>query len=152
MTAETILFKKLEPNAEIPRKSKRSDAGYDLRYSGSDALRLDPGERWLAGAGIAVHIPHGYVGYINPRSGRATIEGLSIVNAPGTVDSGYTGELKVNLINLDPEKDIVIYPGEKIAQLVIHPIATLPERVLGEDEELPKTARGASGHGSTGNL
>ncbi len=121
------------------------DAGLDL-FS-ADNLKLGPGERVAISTGMAVAIPHGYAGFVHARSGRALKEGLALVNAPGLIDSGYRGEIKVIAINLDPSVGITIRRGDKIAQLVIQPVARA--RVQ-EVDELPDSDRGTGGFGSTG--
>ena len=121
------------------------DAGIDL-YAAID-LVLAPGRRQVVGTGIAIALPVGTVGLIHPRSGLAARAGLSIVNTPGTIDAGYRGEIKVCLINLDPEAPITIARGDRIAQLLVQRVE-LPQVV--EVDELDDTARGAGGYGSSG--
>lgn len=128
-----------------PRYAQPGDAGADLVSTESVTLR--PGERRLVGTGVRLALPEGTVGMVTPRSGLAARAGLSIVNAPGIIDSGYRGEIKVCLINLDPADDIRIEPGERIAQLVIVPFVTAQ---FVEVEELDATSRGDGGYGSTG--
>lgn len=128
-----------------PRYAQPGDAGADLMAA--EALILAPGQRALVGTGVALAIPEGYVGFVTPRSGLAAKAGLSIVNSPGVIDSGYRGEIKVCLINLDPQETIHISAGDRIAQLVIMPFVTatfVPVSTLDE------TQRGADGYGSTG--
>lgn len=129
----------------MPRRAHRGDAGVDL-HSTAETI-IPPGHRELVGTGIAIALPLGTVGLIHPRSGLAAREGLSIVNAPGTVDADYRGEIKVCLINLDPETPIRISRGDRIAQLIIQRVE-LVEFV--EVDELDETIRGDQGHGSTG--
>lgn len=140
-----VLVKKLHPDAVLPRRAHPDDAGVDL--SAIEELTLQPGQRALVGTGIAIALPPATVGLVHPRSGLAWKQGLSIVNAPGTVDAGYRGELKVCLINLDPTEPIHIQKGDRIAQLVVQRVE-LSEFQL--TEELDATARGSAGHGSTG--
>lgn len=121
------------------------DAGIDL-YAATE-LVLAPGRRQLVGTGIAIALPVGTVGLIHPRSGLAARAGLSIVNTPGTIDAGYRGEIKVCLINLDPEAPITIARGDRIAQLLVQRVE-LPQVV--EVDELDETQRGAGGYGSSG--
>jgi dUTP pyrophosphatase len=109
-------------------------------------VQLGPGERALVPTGLAVAIPEGYAGFVQPRSGLAAEHGISIVNTPGLVDSGYRGELKINLLNTDRHEAFVVEPGMRIAQLVILP---LPEVELVEVEELPESERGVRGFGSS---
>jgi dUTP pyrophosphatase len=111
-----------------------------------ERVALGPGERALVRTGLAVAIPEGYAGYVQPRSGLAAAHGISIVNTPGLVDSGYRGELKVNLINTDRREAFVVEPGMRVAQLVILP---LPEVELVEVDELPESERGVRGFGSS---
>ncbi len=141
---------RLDRELPMPSRAHDGDAGVDL-FSAVD-LELAPGRRALVPTGIAVAIPHGMVGLVHPRSGLATRVGLSIVNSPGTVDAGYRGEIKVTLINLDPEQPIVIRRGDRIAQLLVQRVE-LPElvEVSSFDEAgLADTSRGDGGHGSSG--
>ena len=134
----------------MPVRAHDGDAGVDL--CSSIDLVLEPGRRALVPTGIAVAIPHGMVGLVHPRSGLATRVGLSIVNSPGTVDAGYRGEIKVTLINLDPDEPITVRRGDRIAQLLVQRVE-LPElvEVTSFDEAwLADTTRGAGGHGSSG--
>lgn len=134
----------------MPARAHDGDAGVDL-YSTED-VELAPGHRALVSTGIAVAIPYGMVGLVHPRSGLAARVGLSIVNSPGTIDAGYRGEVKVALINLDPDTPIAIHRGDRIAQLVIQRVE-LPEliEVASFDEAgLADTPRGHGGHGSSG--
>jgi dUTP pyrophosphatase len=140
-----VLLRRLDPAADIPGHAHRDDAGVDLRAAAE--VVLAPGERALVGTGIAITLPAGYAGFVHPRSGLAARTGLSIVNAPGTVDAGYRGEILVCLINLDPRDDIVLRRGDRIAQLVVQRV----ERVrFVEVAQLPGSERGTGGHGSTG--
>jgi dUTP pyrophosphatase len=120
------------------------DAGFDL--VACDGATLGPGERAVVGTGVAVAIPDGYAGFVQPRSGLAAERGLTIVNTPGLVDSGYRGELRVILLNTDRERSFDVEPGMRIAQLVIVPI---PEVALSEVSELPPSQRGERGFGSS---
>ena len=141
---------RLDPDLPLPSRAHDGDAGVDL-FSAQD-VELAPGHRALVPTGIAVAIPHGMVGLIHPRSGLAARVGLSVVNAPGTVDAGYRGEIKVSLINLDPAAPISIRRGDRIAQLLVQQVE-LPElvEVASFDEAgLADTTRGQSGHGSSG--
>jgi dUTP pyrophosphatase len=134
----------------MPARAHDGDAGVDL-YSAVD-VELAPGRRELVPTGIAVAIPHGMVGLVHPRSGLATRVGLSIVNTPGTIDAGYRGEVKVTLINLDPDVPIKVRRGDRIAQLLVQRVE-LPElvEVTSFDEAgLADTSRGEGGHGSSG--
>jgi dUTP pyrophosphatase len=141
---------RLDRNLPMPSRAHDGDAGVDL-FSALD-VELAPGERELVPTGVAVAIPHGMVGLVHPRSGLAARVGLSIVNSPGTIDAGYRGEIKVSLINLDPEKPIVLHRGDRIAQLLVQRVE-LPElvEVTSFDEAgLADTSRGDGGHGSSG--
>jgi dUTP pyrophosphatase len=128
----------------MPVRAYAGDAGMDL--SACERVELAPGERALVPTGLAVAVPDGYAGYVQPRSGLAAKHGISIVNTPGLVDSGYRGELLVNLVNHDPGETFVVEPGMRIAQLVILPV---PEVELVEVEELPESERGVRGFGSS---
>jgi dUTP pyrophosphatase len=140
-----LLLRKLDAGLPTPEYARSGDAGLDLLAA--EALELKPGERAAVPTGIAVAIPDGYAGFVHARSGRALKEGLGVANAPGLIDSGYRGEIKVIVVNLDPAEVVAIERGEKIAQLVIQPV----ERAsLEEVNELPASERGAGGFGSTG--
>jgi dUTP pyrophosphatase len=128
----------------VPERAYSGDAGLDL--SSCERVELAPGERALVPTGLAVAIPEGYAGFVQPRSGLAAKHGISIVNTPGLVDSGYRGELLVNLVNTDATTPFVVEPGMRIAQLVILPI---PELELVEVDELPESERGVRGFGSS---
>lgn len=141
---------RLDRDLPLPARAHDGDAGVDL-YSAQD-VELPPGQRALVSTGIAVAIPQGMVGLVHPRSGLAARLGLSIVNAPGTIDAGYRGEIKVSLINLDPVTPIVLRRGDRIAQLLVQRVE-LPElvEVASFDEVgLADTTRGQGGHGSSG--
>ncbi|MGI8425509.1 MAG: dUTP diphosphatase [Actinomycetota bacterium] len=144
MTLE-LLIKRLDTGLTLPRKAHEHDAGLDL-ISAID-ISLKPGERILIPTGIAVAIPTGHAGYVQPRSGLAITRGLGIVNSPGLIDSGYRGEISVIAINLDQDEAIDINRGEKIAQLVVLPV---PEIRVVEADSLPDSQRGTGGFGSTG--
>ncbi len=131
--------------AELPRYALPGDAGADL--TAAEDVELAPFQRALVGTGVAVAIPDGYAGFVHPRSGLAHRLGLSMVNAPGTIDAGYRGEIKVNLINLDPTRPLTLRRGERVAQLVVQPVVRARFRPVAE---LPGSARGEGGHGSTG--
>ncbi|MEY3347840.1 MAG: dUTP diphosphatase [Candidatus Nanopelagicaceae bacterium] len=140
-----VLVTRLDPNLPLPTYAKPGDAGADL-YSRID-IELSPMQRALVPTGLAIALPPGYAGFLHPRSGRAAKEGLSMVNAPGTIDAGYRGEIQVILINLDSEKKITIKRGERIAQLVIKEVS---QAEFVEVEQLPGTSRGEAGFGSSG--
>jgi dUTP pyrophosphatase len=137
-------IQRLRPDAVVPRRAYSGDAGLDL--SACERVELAPGERALVPTGLAVAIPEGYAGFVQPRSGLAAKHGISIVNTPGLVDSGYRGELLVNLVNTDPQEPFVVEPGMRIAQLVI---LAVPELELVEVDELPESERGVRGFGSS---
>jgi dUTP pyrophosphatase len=135
---------RLRDDAVLPDRAYAGDAGLDL--AACDRVELAPGERAVVGTGLAVAIPEGFAGFVQPRSGLADRHGISIVNAPGLIDSGYRGELKVILLNTDAEH-FVVEPGMRIAQLVV---LEVPQLELVESEALPATERGVRGHGSSG--
>jgi len=135
---------RLSAGASAPAYAKPGDAGADLSATGEQTLQ--PGERALVGTGVAVAIPEGYVGLVHPRSGLAARHGISIVNAPGTVDSGYRGEILVNLVNLG-SVPWTVHAGDRIAQLLILPVVRAQFVPV---DSLPESARGDTGHGSSG--
>jgi dUTP pyrophosphatase len=141
----TLRFTRLAEGARPPARAHDDDAGYDLHAA--EAVTLAPGERASVGTGVAVAIPPGHAGLVVPRSGIAARHGISVVNAPGLIDSGYRGELRVLLLNNDPAEHFEVEPGDRIAQLVVVAAAS-PELV--EVDALDETARGAGGFGSTG--
>jgi dUTP diphosphatase len=136
---------RLNDEAVLPSRAHEGDAGLDL-YA-CEAAHIGPGERWSVGTGIAVEIPDGHAGLVLPRSGLAKRHGISLVNSPGLIDSGYRGEIRVLLLNTDPAEVFRVAPGDRIAQLVISPIG-LAEPV--ESEALADSARGDGGFGSSG--
>lgn len=136
---------RLDPGLPLPSYARAYDAGADLHAA--EDVELPPGHRQLVGTGIAVELPAGTAGFVHPRSGLAARLGLGIVNAPGTVDAGYRGEIKVCLINTDPHETITIRRGDRIAQLVVQPVLRAD---FTEVAELPGSERGIGGHGSTG--
>jgi dUTP pyrophosphatase len=136
---------RLDKELPLPVYAQPGDAGLDLLAT--ESAVLSPGERRAVPTGIAVAIPEGYAGFVHARSGRALREGLALANAPGLIDSGYRGEIKVILVNLDAEAKIEIARGEKIAQLVIQPVE---QAELVEVDELSESERGSGGFGSTG--
>ena len=137
-------IQRLREDARVPDRAYDGDAGLDL--AACDEVRLGPGERALVGTGLAVAIPEGYAGFVQPRSGLAARHGITVVNSPGLIDSGYRGEIKVVLLNTDREKTFVAEPGERIAQLVVLPV---PEVAVREVDELPGSERGVRGFGSS---
>jgi dUTP pyrophosphatase len=136
---------KLKPEAKVPTRAHPDDAGLDLHAC--EPAHIGPGERWSVATGLGVEIPEGHAGLVLPRSGLAREHGIALVNAPGLIDSGYRGELRVLLLNTDPAETFRIEPGDRIAQLVVAPIA-LPEPV--EVEALSESVRGRAGFGSSG--
>ena len=145
MTPVNVHIKLLDPELPAPAYAKPGDDGADLR-SRVD-FELEPGERALVPTGVAIALPEGYVGLVHPRSGLATKNGITIVNAPGTVDSGYRGELMVTLLNTDKTKSFHVQRGDRIAQLVIQKYEHATFTVV---DELEQTERGSSGFGSSG--
>ncbi len=141
----SIAIKMLDSELPVPSYSHPSDAGADLHAR--EGAVLEPGERALVRTGIALAIPHGYVGLVHPRSGLATKHGITVVNAPGTVDAGYRGEIMVTLLNTDKAESFTINPGDRIAQLVIQKVE---QAAFTPVDSLEETARGAGGFGSTG--
>ena len=137
-------IQRLREDARMPDRAYDGDAGLDL--AACDEVRLGPGERALVGTGLAVAIPEGYAGFVQPRSGLAARHGITVVNSPGLIDSGYRGEIKVVLLNTDGEKTFVAEPGERIAQLVVLPV---PELAVREVDELQGSERGVRGFGSS---
>jgi dUTP pyrophosphatase len=139
-----LAIRRLRPDAVIPERAYSRDAGLDL--AACEAVELLPGARAVVGTGLAVAIPEGYAGFVQPRSGLAARHGITIVNTPGLVDSGYRGELRVVLLNTDSSQPFLVERGMRIAQLVVVPV---PEFELLEVEELPESERGVRGFGSS---
>ena len=133
---------RLREDARVPERAYAGDAGLDLATC--EAIRLAPGERTLVPTGLAVAIPEGYAGFVQPRSGLAAREGITVVNSPGLIDAGYRGEIQVVLLNTDRERTFTAQPGERIAQLVVLPV---PELSLREVDVLPPSERGVRGFG-----
>lgn len=140
-----VSITRLDKDLPLPAYALPDDAGLDL--ISAESCMLEPGERRAIPTGIAIALPSGYGGFVLPRSGRALREGLGVANAPGLIDAGYRGEVKVIVVNLDPGSAIKIERGDKIAQLVIQPVANVD---LVEVDELPGSVRGSGGFGSTG--
>jgi len=140
-----ISITRLDPGLPLPSYAHPGDAGADL-CSAVD-LTLDPGERALVPTGLAMALPEGYVGLVHPRSGLAARHGISVVNAPGTIDAGYRGEIQVCLVNTDPREPFAVRRGDRIAQLVVQRFETA---AFVEVDALPGSVRGAGGYGSTG--
>ncbi len=145
MNTLTIPTKRLCENALVPQNAYKGDAGYDL--CATQDITLKPFERGLIPTGLAVQIPEGYAGFVLPRSGLALKQGLSLVNAPGLIDSNYRGELKAIAINLDPQNNIEIHIGDRIAQLVIMKVEAIH---FNEVDDLEHSDRGEGGFGSSG--
>jgi dUTP pyrophosphatase len=143
--AVEVLLTRVDASVPVPTYAHPGDAGVDL--SCTDDVVLGPGERAVVGTGVAIALPPGYAGFVHPRSGLAARAGLSVVNTPGTVDSGYRGEIRVCLINHDPRDELVLRRGDRIAQLVVQRVEHV--RFV-EVPALPETVRGAGGYGSTG--
>jgi dUTP pyrophosphatase len=136
---------RLREEATLPSRAHEGDAGLDLHAC--EAAHIGPGERWSVATGIAVEIPEGHAGLVLPRSGLAREHGISLVNAPGLIDAGYRGEVAVLLLNTDPADTFRIEPGDRIAQLVVLPVAIAD---VVESDALTESARGDGGFGSSG--
>ncbi len=140
-----VPVRRLDADLPLPAYAHPGDAGADL--CARVDVTIEPGERVLVPTGVALALPPGHAGFVHPRSGLAARHGISIVNAPGTVDEGYRGEILVNLVNLDPREPFIVRRGDRIAQLVVQRV----ERVRFVDvDSLDRTSRGDTGHGSTG--
>jgi dUTP pyrophosphatase len=140
-----VQVRRLDPDLPLPVYAHPGDAGADLHSA--EALTIEPGERALVRTGLAVAIPEGYVGLVHPRSGLAAKHGITIVNAPGTVDAGYRGEVLVNLVNLDPAQPFHVQRGDRIAQLVLQRVELADFSAV---DSLPESPRGDTGHGASG--
>jgi dUTP pyrophosphatase len=141
-----VAVRRLRSDAQVPAQAYEGDAGLDL--VACDGVVLEPGERAVVATGVAVEIPHGYAGFVQPRSGLAARHGIGVVNSPGLIDSGYRGEIQVVLINTDRAERFVVEPGMRVAQLVIAPVAAVH---LVEMDELAGSERGVRGFGSSSN-
>lgn len=139
-----LAVRRLRDDVVMPARAYAGDAGLDL--SACERCELGPGERAVVPTGLAVAIPEGYAGFVQPRSGLAAKYGISVLNAPGLVDSGYRGELQVVLLNTDPNESFVVEPGMRVAQLVVLPV---PEVEILAVDELPASERGVRGFGSS---
>ncbi|HEX5117621.1 MAG TPA: dUTP diphosphatase [Pseudonocardiaceae bacterium] len=148
MSSVEVLLSRIDPGVPLPAYAQPGDAGVDL-VTTVDVV-IDPGERAVVGTGIAIALPEGYAGFVHPRSGLAARVGLSVVNTPGTIDSGYRGEIKVCLVNHDPRTPITLSRGDRIAQLVVQRVEHAVFREVDDVAALPASARGAGGYGSTG--
>ena len=145
MDAPELPVRRLDPDLPMPAYAHPGDAGADLRAA-ADVV-LPPGGRATVGTGVALAVPDGYAGFVHPRSGLASRHGLSVVNAPGTIDAGYRGEVRVVLLNTDRAEPFTVRRGDRIAQLVVQPVSRA--RFV-EVAELPPSPRGEGGFGSTG--
>jgi dUTP diphosphatase len=143
--AVPVLIKRLDPGLPVPQRAHPGDAGVDL-HAATD-VELAPGQRAVVPTGVAIALPDGYAAFVHPRSGLAARHGVTLVNAPGTVDAGYRGEIRVTVLNTDATTPVRFQRGDRIAQLVIQPVAY---PVFHEVESLPGSARGEGGFGSTG--
>jgi dUTP pyrophosphatase len=139
-----IAITRVRADARLPERAYAGDAGLDLATC--EAVRLGPGERALVPTGLAVAIPEGYAGFVQPRSGLAARDGITVVNSPGLIDAGYRGEIQVVLLNTDRERTFTAEAGERIAQLVV---LAVPELTLREVADLPPSERGVRGFGSS---
>ncbi len=143
--AVPVLIKRLDPGLPVPQRAHPGDAGVDL-HAATD-VELAPGQRAVVPTGVAIALPEGYAAFVHPRSGLAARHGVTLVNAPGTVDAGYRGEIRVTVLNTDATAPVRFQRGDRIAQLVIQQVAY---PVFQEVESLPGSARGEGGFGSTG--
>src|SRR6201996_337953 len=140
-----VLVTRLDPAVPLPGYARPGDAGADL--AAAEDVELAPGERAVVGTGIAIALPDGYAGFVHPRSGLAARHGITMVNAPGTIDAGYRGEIKVILLNTDTSRPVTLRRGDRVAQLVVQRVENATFREVGA---LPESVRGAGGFGSSG--
>jgi dUTP pyrophosphatase len=140
-----VLIRRLDTELPLPAYAHPGDAGADLLAA--EDVELAPGQRALVSTGVAIALPDGYAAFVHPRSGLAAKFGVTLVNAPGTIDAGYRGEIKVNLVNLDTSGTVRLRRGDRVAQLIVQRVE---RAVFHEVERLPGSARGDGGHGSTG--
>lgn len=140
-----VLLHRLDDALPVPGRAHPGDAGVDL-YARED-VTLAPGQRALVATGVAIALPDGYAAFTHPRSGLATRHGVTILNAPGTIDAGYRGEILINLLNTDAEQAFTVHRGDRIAQLIVQPVSV---PVFTQVSTLPGSARGTSGHGASG--
>ncbi|MCA2220097.1 dUTP diphosphatase [Nonomuraea aurantiaca] len=145
MTDVQVLIQRLDDGLPVPSYAHPGDAGADL-YAAAD-VELLPGERAMVGTGVAIALPDGYAAFVHPRSGLAARHGVTLVNAPGTVDAGYRGEIRVTVINTDTKEPFRLNRGDRVAQLVVQRVE---RAAFTEVEQLPGSARGTGGFGSTG--
>jgi len=144
-SAVPVLISRLDPGLPLPAYAHPGDAGADLHAR--EDVTLAPGQRALVPTGVAIALPAGYAAFVHPRSGLASRHGITVLNAPGTVDAGYRGEILVNLLNTDPSQAFAITRGDRIAQLVVQPVS---EAHFVEVRSLPGSQRGDNGHGASG--
>ena len=140
-----VLLRRLDPDLPAPGYAHPGDAGVDLHAR--EDVTLAPGERALVPTGVAIALPQGYAAFVHPRSGLASRHGITTLNAPGTVDAGYRGEIQVNLINTDKDQAFTLHRGDRVAQLVVQQVS--PVRFI-EVDSLPGSHRGDTGHGASG--
>ncbi len=140
-----VLLRRLDDTLPVPTRAHPGDAGVDLHAR--EDVTLAPGQRALVPTGVAIALPDGYAAFTHPRSGLATRHGITILNAPGTIDAGYRGEIMVNLHNTDAGETFTVHRGDRIAQLIVQPVCVVS---FTEVAALPGSARGASGHGGSG--
>lgn len=140
-----VLLHRLDDALPIPGRAHPGDAGVDL-HARAD-VTLAPGQRSLVGTGVAIALPDGYAAFTHPRSGLAARHGITIVNAPGTIDAGYRGEIMINLLNTDATEPFTVQRGDRIAQLIVQPVSVV---AFTEVSSLPGSDRGTSGHGASG--
>lgn len=143
--AVPVLLRRLDDGLPVPARAHPGDAGVDLHARSSASL--EPGARALVPTGIALALPHGFAAFVLPRSGLAARHGITVLNAPGTVDAGYRGEVMVNLVNTDRDRAFTVHRGDRIAQLVVQPLTAV---TFTEVQHLPGSARGETGHGGSG--
>ncbi len=143
--AVPVALRLLDDGLPVPRQARDDDAGVDLHAR--EGRTLAPGERVLVPTGVAIALPAGYAAFVHPRSGLAARHGVTVLNAPGTVDAGYRGEILVNLLNTDAVEPFTLHRGDRIAQLVVQQVSTPAFELV---DELPPSERGAGGHGHTG--
>lgn len=140
-----VLLHRLDETLPVPGRAHPGDAGVDLHAR--EQVTLRPGQRALVPTGVAIALPQGYAAFTHPRSGLATRHGVTIVNAPGTIDAGYRGEIMINLLNTDRTEEFTVRHGDRIAQLIVQPVSTV---TFTEVERLPGSDRGQRGHGASG--
>lgn len=148
MSSVEVLLSRIDPGVPVPAYAQPGDAGVDLVTTAD--VHIEPGERAVVGTGIAIALPAGYAGFVHPRSGLAARVGLSVVNTPGTIDSGYRGEIRVCLVNHDLRAPIALRRGDRIAQLVVQRVEHAVFREVADVADLGDSVRGAGGYGSTG--